>query len=182
MLTIVIPKQEYWDEINNVFVESKKEYTLQLEHSLVSIAKWETKWCKSFFSKEDKTEDENIYYIKCMTLTQNVDPEAYQYLTDDNKRQITEYMTTPKTATTFPKTTNNKRNNELLTSELIYYYMVALTIPFECQKWPLERLLTLIRICNIKNQPPKKGRSKQEILSNNAAINAARRQKMGTMG
>ena len=181
MLTITIPATEKYDEIKGEFIYSK-EQTLQLEHSLVSISKWESKWCKPFLdSKREKTNEEVIDYVKCMTLNKNVSDEAYLCLTQENITAINDYIGAPMTATYFSNTDKGKKNNEQTTSELIYYWMIALNIPFECQKWHINRLLTLIRVCNIKNQPPKK-MSKREIMSRNAALNAARRQQLNTKG
>ena len=115
-----------------------------------------------------------------MTITQNVDPKVYNSLTSKNIQQINEYIDEPMTATTFNET-NNTSNREIVTSELIYYWMFSLNIPMECQKWHLNRLLTLIRVCNIKNQPPKK-MSRRDIINRNAALNAARRSKLNSKG
>ena len=186
MLVITIPASkpvELFDEAKQEFVviPGKKEQTLQLEHSLVSLSKWESKWCRSFLSKPPETAEETIDYIRCMTLTKNVNPEVYSGLTAENIDQIKNYINAPMTATTFSEDKNGKKNREIVTSELIYYWMISLQIPFECQKWHINRLLTLIRVCNIKNQPPKK-RSQREIMSRNAALNAARRQQLNTNG
>ena len=180
MLQIVIPQMECFNEKTSEFVTLKAE-TLQLEHSLVSLSKWESKWHKSFLTKEEKTYEETLDYIKCMTITQNVKPEVYQRLTQKNISDINDYIANPMTATTFSENRNGKGSRERITSELIYYWMIALNIPFECQKWHLNRLLTLIRVCEIKNQPPKK-MSKAELVSRNAALNAARRKQLGTRG
>ena len=181
MLQIKIPiTPEGWDEAKNEFVEAR-EQVLQLEHSLVSLSKWESKWCKSFFSRQAKSYEETIDYIKCMTVTKNVDPEVYDHLTTANVAEINKYIESPMTATYFNEDKSGKSSKETVTSELIYYWMIALNIPFECQKWHLNRLLTLIRVCNIKNQPPKK-MSKRDIMSRNHALNAARRKQYGTRG
>lgn len=186
MLKIVIPNKpsvELYDEKTNEFFYSKpiKEQTLQLEHSLVSISKWESKWCKSFLSRADKTNEETIDYIKCMTLTQNVDPIVYENLSSENIKQINEYIDAPMTATVISNRNLRKRNNEVVTSELIYYWMIALNIPFECQKWHLNRLLALIQVCDAKNQPPKKT-SRRELTSRYASINAANRKRFNSKG
>ena len=180
MLEITIPETEQWDELKQEFI-CTKEQTLQLEHSLVSLSKWESKWCKPFLSKEDKTFEETIDYIRCMTLNRHVPDEVYGCLTRSNIKQIDEYISAPMTATWFSKDTTGRGSREQITSELIYYWMIALNIPFECQKWHLNRLLTLIRVCNLKNQPSKK-MSRREIMSRNAALNAARRKQLGTNG
>ena len=180
MLQIVIPGQEFWDEQKQEFINTK-EQVLQLEHSLISLSKWEAKWCKVFLSKQEKTQEETIDYIKCMTITPNIDPEVYNHLTRENIKEIEDYIAAPMTATYFSSDNAGKSSREQVTSELIYYWMIALNIPFECQKWHLNRLLTLIKVCNIKNQPPKK-MSKREIMSRNAALNAARRQQLNTKG
>lgn len=179
MLWITVPAAEVWDEKSMEFFTTK-EQKLQLENSLVSISKWEAKWQKSFFSREPKTLEETIDYIKCMTITQNVDPNVYRMLSNQNIKDIQEYIEAPMTATTFSER-SRAGGRETVTSELIYYWMVALNIPFECQKWHINRLLTLIRICNIKNQPDRK-RSRREIINQNAALNAARRKKFNTKG
>lgn len=180
MLTITIPATEMFNEKTQEFLVLK-EQTLQLEHSLVSLSKWESKWCKAFLSKEEKTTEETLDYIKCMTITQNVDPNTYLRLTRSNIEEINKYIEAPMTATTFYGDTQKGRNKETITSELIYYWMISLNIPMECQKWHLNRLLTLIRVCNVKNSPPKK-MSRREIMSRNAALNAARRKQFNTTG
>ena len=180
MLRITIPDVELWDERTQEFITFRGQ-TLQLEHSLVSLSKWESKWNKAFLSKVEKTYDETLDYIKCMTLTQNVDPQVYKMLTNDNIVEINNYIASPMTATTINDGAGGKGNREVVTAELIYYWMIALNIPFECQKWHLNRLLTLIKVCNIKNSPPKK-RSKRDIMSRNAKLNAARRQQMNSRG
>lgn len=186
MLQITIPATddiEMWDERTETFVMKPgvKAQTLQLEHSLVSLSKWESKWCKAFLSKKEKTVEETIDYIKCMTLTQNVNPEVYNNLTQENIAQINKYIESPMTATYFSEDKNAKGSREVVTAELIYYWMIALQIPFECQKWHLNRLLTLVKVCNVKNSPPKK-MSKRDIASRNAKLNAARRQHLNTRG
>lgn len=180
MLRIIIPSTEMWDEVNEKFVYSK-EYVLQLEHSLVSLSKWESKWCKPFLSKENKTFEETIDYIRCMTINQHIPDEVYNCLTGENIREINEYIYAPMTATRFSNDAIGKGSREQITSELIYYWMIALNIPFECQKWHINRLLTLIRVCNIKNHPSKK-MSRREIMNRNTALNAARRKKLRTNG
>lgn len=180
MLQITIPAVELFDETINEFVYTK-EQTLQLEHSLVSLSKWEAKWGKAFLSKNEKTKEEVLDYVKCMTITPNVKPEVYNLLTTENFAQINKYIEAPMTATYISEDKTGKGNREIVTSELIYYWMIALNIPFECQKWHLNRLLTLIRVCNIKNAPPKK-RSRRELMSRNAALNAARKKQLNTKG
>lgn len=180
MLEILIPAIEFWDEKNNEFITTE-EYKLQLEHSLVSLSKWESKWCKPFFSKADKTDEETFDYIKCMSIDQNIDNDILLRLTKDHYTQISEYIADPMTATWFREEKHPKSSAEQVTSELIYYKMIALGIPFECQYWHLNRLTTLIRVCDVKSQPPKKT-SRKEILSQNAALNAERKQKLNTKG
>lgn len=175
----IITEPEQWDEVNQQFIPPKG-HLLRLEHSLVSISKWESKWHKPFLSKLEKTQEEVIDYIKCMTTTQNVDPDIYNFLSIENVNAINEYINAPMTATTFSNNDKNG-NREVITAEIIYYWMIALNIPFECQKWHLNRLLTLVKVCSIKNQPSKK-MSKKDIMSRNAALNAARRQQYNTKG
>ena len=182
MLTITVPETESYDPVTETFYTTK-ETKLTLEHSLLSIAKWEAKWGKPFINRtreDKKTVEEGRDYIRCMTITQNVDPMVYYALTEENYKEIVAYMDNPMTATWFSET-NKPPSREIITSEVIYYYMVALQIPFSCEKWHFNRLMTLIRVCNEKNKPPKK-MSKRAIMSKNQALNMARRQKFNTMG
>lgn len=180
MLEITIPAREAYDERSGEFITFEGQ-TLRLEHSLLSLSKWESKWHKAFFSKKEKTLEETIDYIKCMTLTKNVNPNAYLFLTDDNVQRINAYIEDPMTATTFYDSSQGKSSNETVTSELIYYWMVTLNIPWECEKWHINRLLTLVRICNIKQQPNKK-MSRGEVMKRNKALNEARRKKFNSKG
>lgn len=181
MLQIRVPlSPEGWDEEKQEFV-LPKEQILNLEHSLISLSKWESNWCKPFYSKKEKTNEEVIDYVKCMTLTRNVDPDVYNHLTSENLSQIYKYIEAPMTATTFSNVDKGKKNREIITSELIYYWMISLNIPSEYEKWHLNRLVTLIEVCSIKNAPPKK-RSKSEIMRQNAALNAARKKQLNTKG
>lgn len=180
MLLIKIPASESWDEQKEMFVETAPEQVLQLEHSLVSISKWESKWKKPFMTKNEKTYEETMDYIKCMTITQNVKDETYNRLTLTNINTINDYIKDEMTATTF-NTLQQSGGRETITSELVYYWMISLNIPMECQKWHINRLLTLIRVCNVKNTPPKK-MNKREIASRYASLNAARRQQLNSRG
>lgn len=178
MLELTIPETSLFNEADETFIKVK-EQTICLEHSLVSLYKWESKWHKPFLTNEPKTQEETQDYIKCMTITQNVKPEVYLCLTNDHIQKINAYLEDPMTATTIKerkKSSPTKLNGEQITAELIYYWMVALTIPFECKKWHLNQLITLIRVCNIKNEPAEK-MSKRDVLSQNAALNAARRKR-----
>ena len=180
MLQIRVPiAPEMWDEAKSEFIPPK-EVVLSLEHSLVSLSKWESKWCKPFLSS-DKTPEELLDYIRCMTVTQNVNPNIYNCITEENVKQVDAYIRAPMTATTFSAENGSKKNREIITAEVIYYWMIAQQIPVEFQKWHLNKLLTLIRVCNVKNTPPKK-RSKREIMAQNAALNAARRKQFNSKG
>lgn len=188
MLPIEIPDSEMWDP-NYVNEKGEKigrfipvkATVLNLEHSLVSISKWEAKWHKPFLNGEKNTE-ETLDYIRCMTITQNVDPNVYQCLTRENIEKITKYIEDPATATVFKETRNSPKSREIITSEIIYYWMISYNIPVEiCQKWHLNRLLALIRVFNIKNAPPKK-RSQSEIIRDYAHINEMNRKRFNSKG
>ena len=180
MLQITIPAMEQFDDEKEEFI-STKEQTLLLEHSLVSLSKWESKWCKPFFTKEEKSYEETIDYIRCMTITQNVKPEVYYGVTSENIDDVLKYINAPMTATTFTNRKKMSSNREQITSELIYYWMIAFNVPFECQKWHLNRLITLIEVCETKNSPPKK-MSNGELMNHNRALNAANRKRFNTKG
>lgn len=180
MLEITIPEQELFNEATNEFFTIRAQ-TLKLEHSLVSISKWESKWKIPFLDKGKKTREQTLDYIRCMTITQNVNPLVYMGITNKNVEDVSTYIDDPMTATWFNEQEKRTGRKEIVTSELIYYWMIALNIPMECQRWHLNRLLTLVRICNIKNQKPKK-MSRNEIYSKNRALNAARRQRINSKG
>ena len=178
MLHITVPATELFDESTQEFITTK-EHKLTLEHSLVSLSKWEAMYCKPFLSKDEKTFEESIDYIKCMCTTQNIDDSIFKLLTTDNISEINAYIEAPMTATWYKRESSSQ--GRVVTSELIYYWMITLNIPFECQKWHLNRLLTLINVCNLENQPKKK-MNKKELYSRNAEINAARKAKMNSKG
>lgn len=179
MLQITVPSNELYDDSNGIFIYTK-EQTITLEHSLVSISKWESKWNTPFLSNKPKTVEQELDYIKFMTITKNVDPIIYLLLTDENKKEIKEYINAPMTATTFVKD-NSRGNNRIMTSEIIYYWMISLGIPFECQKWHLNRLLTLIRVCNEENKPKKKMNSR-DLGAQYSRLNAERRKRLNSKG
>lgn len=182
MLTITIPKTELYDEETNRFwVVNEQE--LRLEHSLLSISKWESKWHKPYLdsSTYQKTSEMNLDYIKCMTITQNVPDIVYSCLTKKNIDDIVKYISDPMTATWFSNDNENHASSEVVTSELIYYWMTATGVPFSCEKWHINRLLTLIKICSIKNGKPKK-MSQKETAARYKALNAARRAKFASKG
>ena len=178
MLEITIPQNEFFMQDTSEFITTK-EKTLKLEHSLVSISKWESTWKKAFLGDTAKTPDEYVDYVKCMTITQNVDPMVYNALTAENSKAINAYMLEARTATTVKDQTGGN-SREIITSELIYFWMVSLSIPFECQKWHISRLLTLIKVTNAKQNPKKM--NKREQLSKQRQLNAERRKKLNSTG
>lgn len=180
MLQIVIPEREYFDQQKQEFV-NLKEQRLTLEHSLISISKWESKWKKPFLDKADKTPEESADYIRCMCVGKELDPLLLRWIPSETYTKINAYIADSMTATWFNERTKKPGNSQVVTSELIYYWMIAFHIPLECEKWHLNRLLTLIKICEVKNAPPKKMRRK-DIYSRNAALNAARKQKIAASG
>lgn len=180
MLRITVPATEQYDEDKNEFF-STKPIVLQLEHSLVSLSKWESKWHKPFISNNQKTWEETVDYIQCMTVTQNVDPSVYLRLTDENIDEVNAYIDNPMTATVFADNDKKVTNKKIVTAEIIYYWMISFNIPFECQKWHLNRLITLINVCNKKNQPQKKMGSK-ELIERNKSLNEARRKAYNSKG
>lgn len=177
----ILSKEVFNEDTNQFFYYPDRDIDLQLEHSLLSISKWESKWHKPFLSAKDElTKEELIDYIRCMTLNTVNDPEVYNYLSQENLNDISDYIGDPMTATTFV-TDENKKSRQIITSEIIYYWMVSFQIPFECQKWHLNRLITLIRVCSEKNAPKKNMKTK-DIVNRNKALNKARRQQMHSRG
>lgn len=180
MLTLEVKGRRLWDEENQQFL-FPKDHTLVMEHSLVSVSKWESIWCKPFLGKEPMTVEQTLSYIKCMTITKNVDPNIYVCLTNDDIEKVKKYIEAPMTATIIYDEESKNNSKKVITNEVIYYWMIALNIPVEFQKWHLNRLLTLIKVCNVENKPPKK-MSKNELYARNAKLNAERKRRLGTKG
>lgn len=184
-LEIRIPDREIWDEKNEIFIQIQGR-VIHLEHSLKAIAKWEGKWKKPFLTDQGLKDEMFLDYVRCMTLEDDVDPSCYLGILQKDVSRIRSYMDDSMTATWFkedkePKKGKSKMPSKVITAEIIYYYMVDLGIPFECENWHINRLMTLVRVCAEKNQPPKK-MAKNDVLSQYAALNKARRAKLGTKG
>ena len=179
MLTITVGGTESYDE-------TVEEFTivggtqLQLEHSLVSLSKWESKHEKPFLGKGDKTGEEIFDYVRCMAIDEETPEELFHQLSEDDFKAINAYIESKQTVTWFADSPA-PRSREVITSELIYYWMTAFQIPFECQHWHLNRLFTLIQVANHKSQPPKK-MSKAEIAQRNRELNEQRKRQLGTSG
>lgn len=182
MLRLDIAIPEKWDSIKNEFV-SGEIVKLKLEHSLVSVAEWECKWHKPFLSTKEKTDLELLDYIRCMTLSpEDPDPEIYSYLTNDDFKKIGAYISDPMTAAWFNKNQKEQRGSEQITNETIYYWMITLGIPSEYQYWHLNRLLTLIKVCGLKNQGSAKHKLTSSDLASRAELNNLRKKKFNTRG
>lgn len=180
MLHITTKETELFNQETNQFTYIKP-MKLVMEHSLVAISKWESKWHKPFLDYNKKTTEEILDYIRCMTITQNVPEEIFRYLSDENVSAIKDYINDPMTATRINEIKQGPSNKEILTSELIYFLMVSYGIPFECQKWNINRLITLIKVCQIKNGDSKK-MSKHDIQNQNKMLNAQRRARLKSKG
>lgn len=179
MLELTIPRRTFFKESTSEFIEID-ETTLKLEHSLISLSKWESKLKKPFLSKEKHSKEEMLYYVECMSVNSNVDSMIYRTIPDEYFKIITDYIDDPMTATTISDNSNSN-SRDIITSEIIYFWMIELGIPFECQKWHLNRLITLIRVCSIKKGPQRK-MSKREILEQNQRLNEDRKKKANTKG
>ncbi len=179
MLTISLPEIEFYDEKNEKFFTCEKE-TLLLEHSLVSISKWESIFHKPFFKEEPRTVYEIVSYVECMMVENKDIPYLHSRITDDIYDKVSSYIDNDMTATTF-SSVHSKPSKEIVTSEIIYYWMTALNIPFECQYWHFNRLMTLIKVCSIKSSPSKKMGKREQALMN-SRLNQMRRKKLNTKG
>jgi hypothetical protein len=172
-------EDEKYDEVRQVFVHPH-HYELKLEHSLVSVSKWEAFFEKPFLDGKEKTPEETLWYVEAMIVDPYVPPEVFPRLTQENFDEIEQYIKAKKTATWFTEKPESP-SKQVITSELIYYWMIALNIPFEAQYWHFNRLLTLIKVCDEKNQPPKK-MNKREQAAERRRLNAERKARMGTSG
>lgn len=185
MLKITVTAKEGFNNKTNEFVTLDHDVTICLEHSLVSISKWESKWHKPFLSKDQKTNEEVIDYVRCMTITQNVPPNTYYLLSQQNLKEINSYIENPMTATTFTNNATGKpasSNKEIITSEVLYYWMSKYNLPYKFETWHLNRLITLIRVCSVKEGSSTNKMSKRETAMSNKAINDARRKQYNTKG
>jgi hypothetical protein len=180
MLTIVVPGVEMFDESTGTFL-TEGDVTLELEHSLVSLSKWESEYEKPFLGQHEKTTEEVVGYIKAMTLTPNIPPEVFPKLSTGNINDINRYIDAKMSATWFNEPPGALKSRDVITAELIYYWMITFQIPLECERWHLNRLFTLIRVCNIKQAKPKK-MSRAEIAQRNREINAQRKDQLGSRG
>lgn len=181
MLHIEIPDREYFNDETSEFI-TLKAVELDMEHSLISLSKWESKWHKPFLDNENLTKEEMIDYFKCMTVSnRKIDPIIYHTFPAEVINEINDYIENPMTATWFSDSANDAPSREIITSEIFYYWMLKLNIPFECEKWHINRLLTLIRVCSIKDAPKKK-MSNSEIMERNRRLNEERKKKMNTAG
>lgn len=180
MLQLRIDDGMIFDELHETRIIIKGQ-TIQLEHSLVSISKWEAKWKKPFLNREGHTREETLDYIRCMTITQNVNPLIYELLTDSQIQQVQQYIDDPMTATVISKQEGKGFSGRPVTSEEFYYAMAAYQIPFSCEKWHFNRLLVLIRVADEKNKPKKKMR-KGDAARRYRNLNAARKARLGTKG
>lgn len=180
MLTIKVGGEEAFDEGTQSFVVTGGR-DLDLEHSLVSLSKWESIHEKPFLGKEEKSPEEVISYVKCMMVDPKTPEEILHELSEDNFKRINDYLDAKMTATWFSEQPGQPKSREVITSELIYYWMTGFNIPWEAQYWHLNRLFTLIRICSVKSEKPKK-MSRGEIARRNRELNAQRRAQLGTSG
>lgn len=179
MLEISVPAKEFYDETNQVFVYTRPT-VLQLEHSLISVSRWESKWKKPFLSDKDKTVAETLDYIRCMTINGHVDPNVYMALSAEDQKKISEYISDEQTATKIYRMKEAPAPKRTITSELVYSWMVMYNIPFECQKWHFSRLLKLIEVLEVNTSNQKMSRG--ETMRSNAALNRARRAKLHSKG
>ncbi len=180
MLKITVPGVEHYDEETSEFV-TIGDVDLELEHSLVSLSKWESIHEKPFLGKDEKSHEEVLSYVKAMIMTPDFPPEVLSKLSQDNLKEINNHIDSKMTATWFSDNPNSPKSREVITAELIYYWMIGFNIPFECEAWHLNKLFTLIKVCNLKTSKPKP-MSRGETVARNRELNAQRRAQLGTRG
>ena len=172
MLKIIIPESEHFDQSTSEFI-LLPEVKIDMEHSLVSLSKWESEFEKPFLSKDDKTPDETTGYLRAMALSPDIPVEVFRRIPPEVITQINDYIGAKMSATWFTEVPGAPKSREIITAEIIYYWMTALNIPFECEMWNLNRLFTLIKVTNQKNAPPKT-MGKGEQLAQQRRLNAER--------
>lgn len=181
MLRLEVGGTELYDEESSTF-RTENSVEIELEHSLVSLSKWESHFEKPFLATTDKTNDEVLWYIHAMILTPGITPDIVQLLSSAQFMQINRYINAKMTATWFLEQKNQPPNREVVTAEIVYYWMISLNIPLECETWHFNKLMTLIKVCNEKNNPNKKKMSQADIARRNRELNAQRRAAAGTTG
>lgn len=180
MLRIEIGGSEYYDEVENRIIKIPAKVAC-LEHSLRSIAKWESKWNVPFLSNKEKTREQSIDYIRCMETTGRTDLSFIDYITQEQINQISEYINANMTATTINRRGSKRQSREIVTAEIVYFWMIQYEIPSEYDKWHFNRLLTLIEVCSIKSGPQQKMGHKEQ-MAQQRALNEARRAQYKTRG
>jgi hypothetical protein len=177
----IFPHGELFDASSGTFKKAGDGYVMDLEHSLISVSKWEEKWEVPFLADTEKTDEQVMDYVKCMVVGPEPPPEIWARLTADHVKAIQDHISAKKTATWFSKKKPSGPAREIITSELIYYWMVTHNIPPEYQNWHLSRLLTLIEVCNVKNAPAEK-KDPKTAAAERRALNDARRKQHNTTG
>lgn len=175
MYKVIVPDIEAFSQSTQEFI-TVKGCSFNIEHSLISLSKWESKWEQAFLGPKQKTREQMIDYVRMMTISKNVPNDIYELLTNDQLRDIFTYINSKQTATTIKETKAPPRRGPIITAEIIYYWMTQFGIPFECEKWHLNRLITLIRVCEEKEKPAQK-MSRKDLARHNTALNHKRRRR-----
>lgn len=186
MYELKVKGGELYNNLTKEFIYVKP-HTLIIEHSLISLHAWEAIWHIPFLGDQKLNYEQIVSYIKCMTLNHDVDPNIYLFITDENIKEVNAYIDNPMTATWFgdglgTSKKKKKRAGRIVTAELLYYYMLSLNIPFECRKWHLNQLITLIKVCNEENETPNKKVSKRDFIKRRDEINEMRKKQLHTTG
>jgi hypothetical protein len=176
MLTITVLGEEHWDQENEKFVYPDS-FKLELEHSLVSLSKWESKWEVPFLGEKPKTTEMVLDYIECMILTPDPPADWISKLSKENIEEITAYFDSKQSATWFNDHHPEPKTGETITSELVYYWLDICDIDWQAQYWHLNRLLTLVKIHTVKQAKPKP-MSRSEMLRRRRALNKQRLKEM----
>lgn len=180
MITIHFEEMEYYDEQLNRFYTLPPK-VVNFEYSLAAVAEWEAIWKIPLLNTELGV-DSDMFLSLAMCMSDDRELLEY-YLDDTEKAELHKYLSDSQTATTINSSQNGNTTGrgKVYTAEEIYALMFMNGIPIEWESRNLNRLLVILRIISIYQNPPKK-MSQQDVMKQNARLNRERKNKYKTKG